>query len=140
MNHLTSCMGKVGLAPFVGGNFDSLAFSPATVVYADHVIKASRALAKGFTLDDSKLAIDEIHLTGSGGNFLMADSTLNEISGKRMESPLWPTYTLEAWQNAGLPNALDLLIEHVTELLHNLLPPADHNDLISQGEAFIKNN
>lgn len=137
MNHLTSCIGKVGLAPFVGGNFDSLAFSPATVVYADHVIKASRAFARGYTLDDRTLAMDEIHLTGPGGNFLMAESTLNAISGKSMESALWPTYTLEAWHKAGSPNAIDLLKEHVTELLNNLLPPADHDDLISQGEAFL---
>lgn len=32
LNHLSSCLGKVGCAPFVGGNFDSVAFSPATVV------------------------------------------------------------------------------------------------------------
>ena len=138
MNHLTSCMGKVGLAPFVGGNFDSLAFSPATVVYADHVIKSARTFTKGYTLDDSALAMDEIHQTGPGGNFLMAESTLNAISDISMESALWPTHTLETWQNAGSPKALDLLKAHVTELLHNLLPPADHDDLISKGEAFLK--
>ena len=31
-NHLTSCLGKVGCVPFVGGNFDSMVFSPATAV------------------------------------------------------------------------------------------------------------
>jgi trimethylamine--corrinoid protein Co-methyltransferase len=28
MDHLTACLGKVGLAPFVGGNLGSKAFSP----------------------------------------------------------------------------------------------------------------
>ena len=41
MNHFSSLLGKVGLVPFVGGNFDSLAFSPAAVVYADEVIRLS---------------------------------------------------------------------------------------------------
>ncbi len=38
MNHLTSCIGKVGLAPFVGGNFDSMAFSPTLVVLSNEII------------------------------------------------------------------------------------------------------
>ena len=38
LNHLTACLGKVGMAPFVGGNFDSTAFSPATVVLSDYII------------------------------------------------------------------------------------------------------
>ena len=40
---LTSLLGKVDLAPFVGGNFDSLVFSPAAVVYADEVIRLSQS-------------------------------------------------------------------------------------------------
>jgi len=37
-------LGKVGLAPFVGGSFDSLAFSPALVVYSDEVIRQARKI------------------------------------------------------------------------------------------------
>ena len=38
MNHLTSLLGRSGLAPFVGGNLGSKAFSPAMAVYSheDH--------------------------------------------------------------------------------------------------------
>ena len=50
LNHLAACVGTVGLAPFVGGNFDSLAFSPAAAVYADHIIGQARRFADGFTL------------------------------------------------------------------------------------------
>jgi len=137
VNHLTSCIGKVGLAPFVGGNFDSLAFSPATVVYADHVIKESRIFAGGYTLDKGMQTMDEIHQTGPGGNYLMAESTLSEISEMSIPS-IWPTHTLESWQKAGSPRDVDLFTDHVTELLNNLLPPLDHHDLISRGEAFLK--
>ena len=48
MNHLTSCLGKVGLAPFVGGSFGSKVFSPTTVVYANEVIEQSRHFTNGF--------------------------------------------------------------------------------------------
>ena len=56
LNHLTSRLGQVGLAPFVGGNFDSLAFSPAAVVMADDIIRQSRLFAQGFLLDDAHVA------------------------------------------------------------------------------------
>jgi trimethylamine---corrinoid protein Co-methyltransferase len=51
LNHLTACIGTVRLAPFVGGNFDSLVFSPAAAVYADQVIGQARRFADGFALD-----------------------------------------------------------------------------------------
>jgi trimethylamine--corrinoid protein Co-methyltransferase len=48
MNHLTSCLGKVDLAPFVGGSLGSKVLSPAMVVYANQVIEQSRQFAEGF--------------------------------------------------------------------------------------------
>jgi trimethylamine--corrinoid protein Co-methyltransferase len=48
LNHLSSCMGKVGCAPFVGGNFDSLVFSPATAVLSDQIIGEAREFVRGF--------------------------------------------------------------------------------------------
>jgi trimethylamine--corrinoid protein Co-methyltransferase len=67
LNHLTSCMGKVGLAPFVGGNLGSKAFSPAMVVYADEVIEQARRFTGGFKLDDENIGLVEIEEAGPGG-------------------------------------------------------------------------
>jgi len=39
MSHLTSCLGKVDLAPFVGGSPGFKVFSPNMVVYANEVIE-----------------------------------------------------------------------------------------------------
>jgi len=60
MNHLTADLGKVGLAPFVGGNFDSLVFSPALVVYSDEVIRQARLFKQGFVINDESVALNEI--------------------------------------------------------------------------------
>ena len=79
LNHLTSCVGAVGLAPFVGGNFDSLAFSPAAAVYADDVIRQARRFAEGFTLDPAAAGLGEIDQVGPGGNFLTAELTLRHF-------------------------------------------------------------
>ncbi len=51
LNHLTSCIGRVGLAPFVGSTLGSLAFSPAAAVYAHDVIGQAQRFAQGFALD-----------------------------------------------------------------------------------------
>lgn len=48
MNHLTSCLGKVGMEPFVGGSFGSKVFSPTMVVNANEVIEQSRHFTNGF--------------------------------------------------------------------------------------------
>jgi trimethylamine---corrinoid protein Co-methyltransferase len=138
MNHLTSCMGPVGLAPFVGGNFDSLAFSPALVVYADHIIRQARRLAKGFELNDATIALDEIDRVGPGGNYLAADLTLEHYREVAFDSPVFSRLSLDAWQAAGNPSAERILREHTLELLANLPQLQDHAEIIARGEALIR--
>ena len=137
MNHLTSCLGLAGLAPFVGGNFDSLAFSPAAAVYADHVIGQARRFAGGFVLDGESLGLAEIAEVGPGGNFLTADLTLRHFREAAFMSPIFPRLSLEAWQERGGPRAEDLLRKHTVELMAAHPAPPDRGDLLARGEAFI---
>lgn len=137
MNHLTSSLGRAGLAPFVGGNFDSLAFSPTAAVYADHVIRQVRRFAAGFVLDDEALGLPEIAEVGPGGDFLAADLTLRRFREAAFNSPIFPRLSLEAWQAAGEPRAEDLLRRHTAELMASHAAPADHDDLLERGEAWI---
>jgi trimethylamine--corrinoid protein Co-methyltransferase len=138
MNHLTSCLGTVGLAPFVGGNFDSLAFSPAAAVYADHVIRQVRRLASGFALDDEALGMNEIAEVGPGGNFFTADLTLRHFREAAFNSPVFPRLSLEAWQAAGRPRADDVLRRHTVDLMASHPAPPDRTKLLERGEAWIK--
>lgn len=137
MNHLTACLGKVGLAPFVGGTFDSLAFSPAVVVYADQVIGQARRFSGGFSLEAEEVAVDQIDTIGPAGNFLMAPQTLARFR-QATSTDLWPSQTLEQWQAEAGPSADGHLRQHTIDLLAELSPPADHEDLMARGEAFIK--
>jgi len=138
MNHLTSCAGRAGLAPFVGGNFDSLAFSPATVVYGSEVIRQARAFAAGFPLEGDLVGLDEISAAGPGGSFLGTELTLrhfrNLASGNFVDRRL----SAEGWQRAGSPRADRLLRERTLELMDGLQPPLDHDELIERGEALIQ--
>ena len=136
-NHLTSCLGKVGLAPFVGDNLGSIGFSPSLIVYADEVIAQARRFTLGFELDDASFALDDVFEVGPGGNFLMADSTLEHFRTAYFESAIFPNLTAEAWSQEGHPKADVRLREHTRQLLEELDGPDDHDDLIGRGEAFI---
>jgi trimethylamine--corrinoid protein Co-methyltransferase len=138
MNHLISCMGKVGLAAFVGSILDFKVFSPAVVVYANEVIEQARLFAKGLSYDDNLVALDEIAEAGPGGNFLSSDLTLNRFRQAYYQSDIFPQLTLEEWQEKGSPRADDILRRYTKDLIDNLIAPADYGDLMEQGRAFIR--
>jgi trimethylamine--corrinoid protein Co-methyltransferase len=137
-NHLTGCMGKVGLVPFVGDNLASKAFSPATTVLANEVIAQARRLAQGFVYDDASLALDQIAQIGPGGDYLTSDLTLRLFRTATYRSDIWPDLTLEEWQGRGQPRADELLRAYTRRLLDKLQPPEDHAALMARGEAFIR--
>ena len=138
MNHLTSCLGKVGLAPFVGGNFDSLAFSPALVVYSDEIIRQARFFNQGFEISDASVALSEIDSIGPGGNFLISDLTVALCREINFSSTIWPYLILDEWQTKGHPQADKALRARTRDLLDDLPVPEDHADMIARGERFIR--
>ena len=137
MNHLTSCLGKVGMAPFVGGNFYSKVFSPALVVYANEVIKKSRIFEQGFSLMDNSGILDEIKSVGPGGNFLTAESTVRNCRKMPQDNVIWPHFSLEKWQSRGCPKADEFLKKYTIQKIDNMCAPEDHDELIEKGERFI---
>jgi trimethylamine--corrinoid protein Co-methyltransferase len=139
LNHLTSCIGKVGLAPFVGGNLGSKVFSPAMVVYADEVIEQARRFAAGFNLDEENVGLGEIEEAGPGGHFLTSELTLARFKRDYAPSRFFPRLSLESWQDQGHPRADQMLREYTVQLLEQAAPPSDHDELIARGEAFIQN-
>ncbi|MBL7200411.1 MAG: trimethylamine methyltransferase family protein [Anaerolineae bacterium] len=138
INHLTSCVGKVGLAPFVGDSLGSKAISPATVVYANEAIAGARRFALGFSMEGGDAALHEIAGVGPGGNYLTTETTLREFRTAYTRSEVLPSLTLEEWQAQGRPRAIDQLRQHTRELLARTKPPGDHDELIARGEAFIQ--
>jgi trimethylamine--corrinoid protein Co-methyltransferase len=136
-NHLVSCIGKGGLAPFVGDNLGSKALSPAIVVYANEIIEQARLFARGFDLTDGMVALDEIAQIGPGGNFLTSNLTLEFFRQAYHHSDLFPKLTLEDWQARGCPRAEDLVRQHCQQLLSEAKAPEDYADLMARGETFI---
>jgi len=136
-NHLLSCLGKVGCAPFVGGTFESLAFSPSMVVLSNQVIKDSRKIIGGFTLNDQSVNLVDIATVGPGGNFFTSIQTLETITIKP-ENQLWPSLSLDHWVNQDKPTAHKYLLEE-TQSRYDIASQASkkNKDIIEQGEYII---
>ena len=137
MNTLTYSLSRGGLAPFVGDTLTSKAISPKTLVYIHEVIDQSLRFASGFQLDDQKAALNEIDKVGSGGSFLTSPSTRQNYKTGYYVSPIFPHFSMEKWQAAAQPSAAQALQEYTVQLMEAAPAPADHDELISKGVAYI---
>ena len=137
-NHLLSCIGKVGCVPFVGGSFDSMAFSPANVVLSNDIIGKARKLAQGFRINEKLVNINEINNIGHGGNYFTSLQTLDKLSEISTENNIWPSYDKDSWLAAGSPKARGILIEYTRDLYEEAKKRAANNsELVKEGESFI---
>jgi trimethylamine--corrinoid protein Co-methyltransferase len=137
-NHLLSCLGKVGLVPFIGDNLGAMAFSPALVVLAHDIIQQARLLAQGFVLNDTAIGLEEIAQAGPGGDFLISKQTLRLFRQTYFRSESLPNLSLNEWQKLGCPDAGEALRTRTQQLLSDLTAPDDHAELIARGEEFIE--
>lgn len=137
INHLLSCIGHVGLVPFVGDVLGSKAFSPTLLVYADEVIAQARRFARGFSIEQAETALAEIAAIGPAGSFLTSDSTLAEFRRAYFKSSFFENLRLDTWQAQGRPQATERVRQYTQHLLHDLKSPADGAEILGQGQAFI---
>jgi trimethylamine--corrinoid protein Co-methyltransferase len=137
-NHLISCLGKKGLAPFVGDILGSQAFSPNVIVYANEVIQQARQFTEGFVIDDTNIGLEDIAQVGPGGNFLTSNLTLKFYRNARQSSHIFDNLSMDEWQARGRPQAEDLLKGYTRQLLDESKPPENHSELLAQGESFIE--
>jgi trimethylamine--corrinoid protein Co-methyltransferase len=137
INHLTSCLGKVGLAPFVGGSFGSKVFSPTMVVYANEVIEQSRQFTKGFIINERTLALEEIRKFGAGGNYISSHQTMRLFRDAYHTSSIFPRLSLERWQEIEHHDAMKFLRTRTLDLLNSPNYPDDQQELLKKGEYLI---
>ena len=137
LNALTFSLSKGGLAPFIGDTLGSKAISPLTLVHVHEIIDQARRFAAGFQLDDAHAVLAEIDEVRPGGHFLTVPSTLERYKDGYYTSPLYPHWSMETWQLEGQPPADRLLRARTVELLRDAPAPADHDELIGRGQAFI---
>jgi len=138
LNTLTFALTKGGLAPFIGDSLGSKSISPCTIVNMNEVIEQAIRFANGFQLDASQAVLDEIRNAGPGGSFLTSPSTLKNFRSGYYNSPLYPRWSMERWQDEGQPEAGHVLREKTQDLINSLPEPSDYEDLIGKGIELIK--
>ncbi|MBN1537052.1 MAG: trimethylamine methyltransferase family protein [Anaerolineales bacterium] len=138
MNHLTACMSKVGLCPFVGDTLGSKAISAVNLVYVHEIISQALRFADGFSIAEEQIGLDDIQKAGPGGSFLSAKLTMKNYRTAYYTSPFFPRWSMEKWQAQNRPPAVELLRKYTVELLSQLSTPADHDDFMARGESFIR--
>lgn len=139
LNHLSSCLGKVGCVPFVGGNFDSTVFSPATVVLSNQIIGEARTFSRGFSIDDGDAYLKEIAQIGHGGDYLTSEYTLAGLAELQKGDSIWSSLGLETWKKQAMPLAEKELKEITRELYSGAIKASEENtEIIKKGEAYIE--
>ncbi len=137
-NHLTSLMGKAGLAPFVGSGLNSKCYMPTQTVFANDVIAQARIFAHGFPVDEQAVGAEEIvYEMQENKHFLTAESTLACYKNAYFQG-VFPRISLEKWEELNNPRMEQLLRDRTIELLSNQEPPEDHDEVIRKGEEFLK--
>jgi trimethylamine--corrinoid protein Co-methyltransferase len=139
MNHLSSSLGKAGLAPFVGDTLRSKVFSPLNVVYVNEVIEKVLKFSQGIVLNEDFFGIDEIEKQGPAGNFLASKLTQTHFKKAYIQSDIFPQFSMEKWQELGQPKPLSELKKYTAELISNQQTPDDYQAIIKKGETYIKN-
>jgi len=138
LNHLTSSIGKVGCAPFVGGNFDSMAFSPSTVILSNQIIGEAKKFAKGFALNELAINLNDINNVGHGGNYFTSEQTLASLSELETDQTIWPSLDLNTWKEQGMPKVEKSLVDYSIDLYSKATNASEENiDIIKKGETYI---
>ena len=137
LNQVTSVIGRVGLAPFVGSTLNSKAYSPAMTVYGDEVIGAARLFARGFSVDPASIGAEEaVEQLAGEGHFLTSPSTLANYRSAYYPS-LFPRIGLEKWVELGRPRADARVRERARDLLEQAPAPGDRDEILRKGEQLI---
>jgi len=122
----------------VGDTLTSKAFSPTNVVYVHEIIEQALRYAQGFMLDEASLGLVEIIQNGPGGSFLSGKLTRQHYRHAYYSSPIFPRWSMEKWQAQGQPPAGQVLRDYAMNVLDTLKPPPDFEQLVGNGEQFIK--
>lgn len=94
--------------------------------------------ARGFTIDDESVGLDQIAQAGPGGHFLKSPLTRSLFRTAYFQSNIFPELSLEKWQEMDYPQATAMLRHRTRQLLDNLPPPQDYADLMQRGNSFVR--
>jgi trimethylamine--corrinoid protein Co-methyltransferase len=88
------------------------------LAFDDEIMSYVRRIARGFVVDDDRLATDVVATVGPGGNFLAEEHTVRHFREELwLPTPVWTRQTYDQWQTEGGRSFAERLGTHVTDVL-----------------------
>jgi trimethylamine---corrinoid protein Co-methyltransferase len=138
MGMLTALNSGADFVLHAGGILSSyLAFSYEKFVLDDEICGAVRHFHRPWVVDDETLAYDVVANVGPGGNFLMEDHTFKRCRSAFWQPALSDRGGLEAWEQAGRPDAVDRARQRWQKLLAAHKDPPLDATTARQLEAYV---
>jgi trimethylamine--corrinoid protein Co-methyltransferase len=94
------------------------------LVIADEIIRMTRYIASGLTVNDTTLALDAIARVKPGSGFLMDDHTLDNWRGAQWIPRLIDRQRYDAWEKSGSKDLSVRAQERAREILSQHQVPA----------------
>jgi trimethylamine--corrinoid protein Co-methyltransferase len=84
----------------------------------DELMSYMKRIARGFTVDDDRLAADVVHAVGPAGNFLAEEHTVRHFREELwLPGPTWTRQSFDLWRSDGGTSFADRLHRHVEDTL-----------------------
>jgi len=84
----------------------------------DELMSYTQRIARGFAVDDDRLATEVIHTVGPAGNFLAEEHTVRHFREELwLPGPVWTRQPFDLWQSEGATSFADRLQARVQDLL-----------------------
>jgi trimethylamine--corrinoid protein Co-methyltransferase len=135
---LVALMAGTNLNHDVGYLESGLTNSPEMMVLTDEIISMNRAFVEGVQIDADTLALDVIHQTGPGGQFMNTDHTLEHW--RQLWKPhLFDRQRLERWEARGAKDINDRLREQTISIMDSHVVESLPDGVEAEIEAILKN-
>jgi trimethylamine--corrinoid protein Co-methyltransferase len=86
--------------------------------FDDEVMSYVKRIARGFAVDDGRLATDVVHSVGPAGNFLAEEHTVRHFREELwLPGPAWTRQTYDLWREDGGASFADRLTRNIVSTL-----------------------
>jgi trimethylamine--corrinoid protein Co-methyltransferase len=114
-----------------------LTTSPEMIVFTDELISMMRRFMAGIDLDAESLALEAIHNTGPGGDFLMAQHTLDHFR-ELWQPSLFNRRRAEDWIAAGSKRLGDRLRDKTVSIIEEHEPERLPDSTLEEIDYILK--
>jgi trimethylamine--corrinoid protein Co-methyltransferase len=88
------------------------------LAFDDEVMSYVKRIARGFAVDEDRLAVDVVHAVGPAGNFLAEEHTVRHFREELwLPGPIWTRQPYDLWRSDGGTSFGERLRQHVAGTL-----------------------